>query len=158
MAVMLAVFDNRAKRRNVILLLPENPSEYHCVLGLWRCFRAQKGSEPTQSSWNLQESIQVGHCQNGQMGGRTKSAINWIFLIRHYSLVRMLDWVCVKEKCWPSYKRGLNYIVKVTFLYKKKKKMYFVLVCFVTFFFWWCLIHLHFWKHAKCSHAESKSM
>lgn len=40
MAVMLAVFDDRVKWWNVILLLPENPSEDHCVLGLCRCYRA----------------------------------------------------------------------------------------------------------------------
>lgn len=80
--------------------------------------------------------------------------MSWIFLIRHYSLIQMLEWVSVKEKYWPSYKRGLYFFVK------KNNNNNFLYLCVLWLFFCccWCHIQLHFWKHEKCCRAESKSM
>lgn len=129
MAVMLAILDERVKWRNVILLLPENPSEDRCVC----CFRAQIGRErtSTQSNWTLQESIQAGHQQKCTDGRPYWKCHKLDFLYRRHSLIRMLEWVSVKGKCWPSYKRALYYNEKR----KKKVTSFFVLVCsYVTFF------------------------
>lgn len=145
MAVMLAILDERVKWRNVILLLPENPSEDRCVC----CFRAQIGRErtSTQSNWTLQESIQAGHQQKCTDGRPYWKCHKLDFLYRRHSLIRMLEWVSVKGKCWPSYKRALYYNEK-----RKKKWLLFLYLCVLMWLF--LVSHsttlLETWKMLSC--------